>query len=125
MEVAQPNQCRLTKGEADFSFLEVNVSHASEFSGSCLEVSGVEIDGFKVLRCNSPAIPNAIAAILIHLRDKPATIPHAYFGWTEGNPLVCVFEYIFFCEGETAPVTREILRELERSPERRPRIHVG
>lgn len=116
---------RLSKQEADFIFLEVGVNDASEFIGDCLEVHGVEIDGFKILRCNSPAIPNAIAAILIHLRDKTSTIPHAYFGWTEGNPLAYVFKYIFFGEGETAPVTREILRELERDPEQRPRIHVG
>lgn len=116
---------RLSQREADFIFLEVGVSDASEFIGDCLEVRGVEINGFKILRCNSPAIPNAIAAILMHLRAETNTIPHAYFGWTEGNPLAYVFKYIFFGEGETAPVTREILRELERDPERRPRIHVG
>ncbi len=116
---------RLSKDQADFIFLEVNVSDASEFIGDRLEITGVDIDGFKVLRCNSPAIPNAIAAILMHLREKTSTIPHAYFGWTEGNPLGYVFKYIFLGEGETAPVTREILRELERNPEKRPRIHVG
>lgn len=124
------NQFRLRKQSAwTYSLITVvfvySVSDASEFIGDCLEVRGVEINGFKILRCNSPAIPNAIAAILMHLRAETNTIPHAYFGWTEGNPLAYVFKYIFFGEGETAPVTREILRELERDPERRPRIHVG
>lgn len=116
---------RLTHSEAEFIFLEVEVSDASEFIGDCLEVKGVEIDGIKIFRCNSPAIPNAIAAIMMHLRDETGKIPHAYFGWTEGNPLAYVFKYIFLGEGETAPVTREILRELEKNPDKRPRIHVG
>jgi hypothetical protein len=59
------------------------------------------------------------------LRDKTETIPHAYFGWTEGNPLGYIFKYIFLGEGETAPITREILREVEKDPLRRPRIIVG
>jgi hypothetical protein len=90
-----------------------------------LNVNGFVVDGHRVLRCKSPAIPNAIAALLLHLRDTTQSIPHAYFGWTEGSPLSYVFKYIFLGEGETAPVTREILREIEADPERRPRIHVG
>lgn len=116
---------RLTHSEAEFIFLEVAVSDASEFMGDCLEVKGIEVDGRKIFRCHSPAIPNAIAAIMMHLRDETGKIPHAYFGWTEGNPLAYVFKYIFLGEGETAPVTREILRELEKDPDKRPRIHVG
>ena len=44
-------------------------------------------DGFCVLRCKSPAIPNTIAALLLHIRDRTQKIPHVYFGWTEGNPV--------------------------------------
>lgn len=117
---------KLTPEEADFIFLEVDLSDASEFIEDCLEVKGLVIDGgHKVLRCESPVIPNAIAAILLHIRDNTKTIPHAYFGWTEGHPLGYVFKYVFFGEGETAPVCREILREVERNPERRPKVHVG
>lgn len=111
--------------EGDFIFLEVTLGDASDFIEDCLEVSGHEVDGFHVLRCTSPAIPNAIAALLLHLRDKTGVIPHAYFGWTEGNPIGYIFKYIFFGEGETAPVCREILRELDSEPSRRPKIHVG
>ncbi len=116
---------KLTEDEAIFIFLEVELSDPSDFSDECLELTAEEEEGFKVFKCKSPAIPNAIAAILLHIRDKTHTIPHAYFGWTEGHPLAYVFKYIFLGEGETAPVTREILRELETDPDKRPRIIVG
>ena len=105
-------------------FLEVRSSDASDFSGA-LEVSGVTVGGYRVLRCSSPAIPNAIAGLLLDLRDRTHVIPHAYFGWTEGNPIAYLLKFLAFGEGDTAPVTREVLRQAESDPEQRPRIHVG
>jgi hypothetical protein len=105
-------------------FLEVRLGDASDFSDT-LEVQGVDVGGFRVLRCASPAIPNAIAGLLLDLRDRTSTIPHAYFGWTEGNPIAYLFKFLAFGEGDTAPVCREVLRKAERDPDRRPRIHVG
>lgn len=116
---------KLTEEEAEFIFLEVEVSDSSDFVGDRLMVTGEYVNGVKVLKCTSPAIPNAIAALLLHLRDQTEVLPHAYFGWTEGNPLRYVFKFVFFGEGETAPLTREILRQVERDPARRPRILVG
>jgi FtsH-binding integral membrane protein len=103
-------------------FIEVRPGDASEFSG-VLHVSGATIDKYRVLRCVSPA--NAIAALLLYIRDKTGRIPHAYFGWTEGNPIVYLLKFLAFGEGDTAPVTREVLRQSEANPLRRPRIHVG
>jgi hypothetical protein len=105
-------------------FLEVSPGDVSEFSGK-LKVTGVDVGGYRVLRCVSPAIPNAIAALLLHIRDQTRKIPHAYFGWTEGNPITYLLKFLAFGEGDTAPVTREVLRQTESSPMRRPRIHVG
>lgn len=105
-------------------FYEIDLGDASEFSGG-LQIRGVDIDGYKVLRTESPAVPNAIAALLLHLRDMTGKIPHVYFGWSEGNPVVYLARYILFGEGDTAPVTREILRQAEEDPERRPNVHVG
>ena len=102
----------------------VRPGDASDFA-DVLEVTGADIGGYRVLRCTSPAIPNAIAGLLLALRDRTGTIPHAYFGWTEGNPIAYLFKFLAFGEGDTAPVCREVLRKAERDPARRPRIHVG
>ncbi len=105
-------------------FYEITPGDASEFKGR-LKIHGVDVDGYKILRTSAPAVPNAIAAMLLHLRDKTGKIPHVYFGWSEGNPILYLARYILFGEGDTAPVTREILRQAEEDPERRPNVHVG
>ncbi len=60
-----------------------------------------------------------------NVRNQTGKIPHAYFGWAEGNPLHYLMRFILFGEGDIAPVTREVLRKAEPDPERRPGIHVG
>ncbi len=114
----------LNAGEP-FVFLEVTQGDASTFTKPELEVRGVRIGGHRILRCVSPAIPNAIAAILIEAQKRSGRTAHAYFGWTEGNPVAYVLKYIFLGEGDTAPVTQEVLRRAVSDPEHRPRIHVG
>ena len=110
--------------DARVLFVEVKPSDASLFS-DVLVVEGADVGGHRVLRCASPAIPNAIAALLLFIRDQTRNIPHAYFGWTEGNPIAYLLKFLAFGEGDTAPVTREVLRQAEPDPELRPRIHVG
>ena len=105
-------------------FFEVSLGDASEFSG-VLQVRGDHVDGYRVLRAESPVVPNAIAAFLLYLRDRTGKLPHVYFGWSEGNPIVYIFKYIAFGEGDTAPTTHEVLRQAEKDPERRPTVHVG
>jgi hypothetical protein len=105
-------------------FVEVQPGDVSAFSDR-LAVTGADVGGHHVLRCTSPAIPNAIAALLLYVRDETGKIPHAYFGWTEGNPIAYLLKFLAFGEGDTAPVTREVLRQTEPDPLRRPRIHVG
>jgi hypothetical protein len=105
-------------------FLEVQPGDASDFS-DVLHVRGIEVGGFRVLRSTSPAIPNAIAGLLLDLRQRTGVIPHAYFGWTEGNPIAYLLKFLALGEGDTAPVAREVLRKAEAEPGKRPRIHVG
>lgn len=111
--------------EGNFIFVEVIIQDASDFTEVVLEVSGHEESGVRVLRCYGLAVPNALAAILLHIRDTTGTLPHAYFGWTEGHPLSYVIKYIFLGEGETAPLTREVLRSIEPDDKKRPLVHVG
>lgn len=105
-------------------FYEVDTGDASEFKGK-LKIRGENIGGYRILRTQAPAVPNAIAALLLYLRDRTGKIPHIYFSWSEGNPLMYMVRYILLGEGDTAPVTREILRQAEHEPERRPNVHVG
>jgi hypothetical protein len=105
-------------------FLEISPGDASQFS-HFLDVEGAWVGPYRVLRCQSAAVPNAIAALLLHIRDHTGALPHVYFGWTEGNPILYMLKFLAFGEGDTAPVTREVLRQAEKNPLRRPRVHVG
>jgi hypothetical protein len=105
-------------------FLEVEPGDASDFTGA-LEVRGLRVGKHQILRTTSPAIPNAIAAVLLKVSERTGRLAHAYFGWTEGNPIGYVFRFLFLGEGDVAPITREVLRKNVSDPARRPNIHVS
>ena len=105
-------------------FLEVEVCDPSEFA-DVIKVEGMNVGGYHVLRAESSAVPNAIAAFLLHVRDQTGKIPHAYFHWGSKNPIAYLFDYVVFGTGDTAPVTREVLRQAEPDETKRPAIHVG
>ncbi|WP_328389687.1 amino acid transporter [Streptomyces sp. NBC_00400] len=109
----------------DFIFVEVTVGDPSEFESE-LRVRGEVMHGrFRVLALDSSTISNALAALLLHVRDATGARPHIYFEWTEGNPFAQFLRFFLFGQGEVAPVTREVLREAEPDRDRRPRVHVG
>jgi hypothetical protein len=110
--------------DATYLFLEVAVCESSDFV-DVLRIKGVEVGPYRILRAEAPMVPNAIAALLLYLRDSKGKRPHCYFSWSEGNPLWHLFRYIVFGEGDTAPLTREVIRRAEPDPAQRPVVHVG
>ncbi|GCB51234.1 APC family permease [Streptomyces sp. NL15-2K] len=109
----------------DFVFVEVTVLDPSEFEAGLTVRGEVLHHRYRVLTLESSSIPNALAALLLHVRDTTGRTPHIYFEWTEGNPFANFLRFFLFGQGEVAPVTREVLREAEPDRVRRPRVHTG
>ncbi|MET8010213.1 amino acid transporter [Streptomyces sp. NPDC005271] len=111
--------------DEDMIFIEVTVADPSEFESE-LHVHGEVVHGrYRVLTLQSATVANALAAVLLQVRDVSGQRPHIYFEWTEGNPLAHFLRFFLFGQGEVAPVTREVLREAEPDRDRRPHVHVG
>jgi hypothetical protein len=104
--------------------LEVYVSDASEFT-DVLEVEGVEVAGFRVLRACGSVVPNSIAALLLRIRDMTGKVPHIYFHWGDKHPAALLFNYIVLGQGDVGGMTREVLRQAEPNCARRPVVHVA
>ncbi|MGE7433743.1 MULTISPECIES: APC family permease [Kitasatospora] len=111
--------------EDDLVFVEVTVRDPSDFEAELTVRGEVMHDRYRVLALESSSVPNALAALLLHVRDLTGQQPHMYFEWTEGNPFAQFLRFFLFGQGEVAPVTREVLREAEPDRNRRPRVHVG
>ncbi|MFJ9005690.1 amino acid transporter [Streptomyces canus] len=111
--------------QEDFVFVEVTLTDPSEFEASLTVRGEVLHNRYRVLTLESASIPNALAALLLHVRDSTNCTPHMYFEWTEGSPFANFLRFFLFGQGEVAPVTREVLREAEPDRARRPRVHTG
>jgi hypothetical protein len=105
-------------------FLEVERGDASSFECT-LKLSGERVGTHCVLRGRSPVVANSIAATLMHFENITGKVPHGYFEWTEGNPIGNLFRFIFFGEGDVAPLVHEVLRRAIPEPGHRPVIHVS
>ncbi|WP_305783445.1 amino acid transporter [Symbioplanes lichenis] len=111
--------------DRDLIFVEVTVRDASDFETELRLHGEVLHHRYRVLTVESSSVPSALAATLLHIRDLTGRRPHIYFEWTEGNPAANFLRYLFFGQGEVAPVTREMVRQAEHDRRRRPHIHVG
>ena len=109
----------------DVIFVEITVTDPSDFASNLDVVGEVRHGRYRVLTLHGSTVPNAIAALMLEVRDRTRRVPHIYFEWTEGNPVLNLLRYFLFGVGEAAPVTREVLRRAEPDRTRRPHIHVG
>jgi hypothetical protein len=109
----------------DVIFVEVTLTDPSEFASRLRVCGEVQHSRYRVLTFSSSTVPNALAALLLAVRDQTDRLPHIYFEWSEGNPAANLVRLLFFGVGEVAPVTREIIRRAEPDRERRPHVHVG
>ena len=105
-------------------FFEIERTDASEFEDT-LRVTGRRLGKHCILYAKSPVVANSIAATLIYLEQLTGRIPHAYFSWTEGNPIGNLFQFLFFGGGDAAPITHEVLRRAIADPRHRPVVHVS
>jgi hypothetical protein len=105
-------------------FLQVERTDASEFNQR-LSVQGVRVGRHCLLHARSPMVSNSIAAILIQIGKVTGKVPHIYFKWREGNPVINIFRFLFLGEGDAAPLTHEVLRKAAKNIERRPIVHVS
>lgn len=111
--------------DADMVFVEVTVTDPSAFETS-QEVHGVVLHGrYRVLTLDASSVSNALAALLLEVREVTGVTPHVYFEWTEGSPARNFLRFLLFGQGEVAPTTREVLRRAEPDREVRPHVHVG
>jgi hypothetical protein len=109
----------------DIVFVEVTVTDPSDFE-SVLDVRGEVLHGtYRVLTMRSPSVPNALAALLLEIRDRTGVRPHLYVEWSEGGPVANFLRFLLLGAGEVAPVTREVLRRAEPDRARRPHLHAG
>ena len=111
--------------EQDFIFVEITVTDPSEFATRLGVHGDVKHHQYRVLTLESSTVPNALAALLLHIRDQTGHRPHIYFEWTEGHPAVNFLQFLFGGVGDVAPVTREVVRRAEPDRARRPHVHAG
>src|ERR1700754_5084523 len=82
--------------EDELVFVEVTVLDASEFESAVIVRGHVLHGRYRVLSLESSSIPNALAALVLHVRDVTGCKPHIYFEWTEGSPFANFLRFFLF-----------------------------
>jgi hypothetical protein len=120
----QLRQLHRLNPEDSIYFFEVDRGDASDFTGQ-LQVHGRREGDNRILQARSAVVANSFAALLMYLERTTGCIPHVYFHWTDVNPVTNVMRFIFLGEGDTAPLTHEVLRRAIKDPAQRPVVHVS
>lgn len=116
--VTEPTTCR-----TDLVF-EVALPRDARRTG-VLIVTAEQREGQRVLRAESWDVADAIAAVLLHLRDRTGARPGVRFGWPQRHPFAGWVRFLLFGCGQTALLTRHLLREAEPEAGRRPTVSVS
>ncbi|GAA3258967.1 hypothetical protein [Dactylosporangium siamense] len=90
-----------------------------------LTVAAQRRDGRTVLRTESWDVADAIAAVLLHLRDRTGLTPSVHFCWPDRHPLAQWLQFLLLGTGQTVLLTRHLLQEAEPDPDRRPIVFVS
>ena len=121
---AQTRRFHNLSAEECLIFFEVVRGDASDFSQT-LCVQGRRVGRHAILSAKSPVVANSIAGMLVYLERRTGRSPHVYFRWTEASPVTNLFRFLFLGEGDTAPLTQEVLRRAIRDLKHRPVVHVS
>jgi hypothetical protein len=105
-------------------FIEVARGDTSEFTET-IAIQGSREGPNRILRARSPAVANAIAALLIQIKKTTGCIPQVYVHWADVDPIINILRFVFLGEGDTAPLTHEILRRAIKDRTQRPIVHVS
>ncbi|WP_327001072.1 hypothetical protein OHA72_38900 [Dactylosporangium sp. NBC_01737] len=92
---------------------------------AALTVTGLCRDGRPVLRTEAWDVPDAIAAVLLHLRDRTGLRPDVHFHRPQRHPAAQWLRFLLLGTGAVVPLTRQLLHETEPDPARRPTVHIG
>ena len=97
---------------------------ASDFAEH-LVVQGERIANHCILSARSPIVANAIAALLIHVEKITGRAPAHLLQMERRKPCGEYLRFLFLGEGDTAPLTHEVLRKAVPDITHRPIVHVS
>ena len=100
-------------------FLELGIAGGMTRPGQ-LQLRGVNVEGYHVLRAEGTVSPQAVAAAALRLRDMCAARPHIHFSWPDRSGGLLHSLLL----GLTPHRTYRRLPRAERDTARRPIVHV-
>jgi hypothetical protein len=122
-ETAIRREHRIPK-EMMIIFVEVDLTDASEFDQQpTLQILQVE-DRYVMRITNAASISHILAAVALEMA-KTGRPPEIHFGWTDESPLSGTLGFLLFGEGNVPWMVRELIRENEPNPDKRPFIIIA
>ena len=105
-------------------FLEVDLADASEFVPETVMQVSQEEGRYVIKVTGAASIAHTLAAIALEMA-KVGEPPEVHFGWTDETPWSGTLGFLLFGEGNVPWMVRELLREAEPDPDKRPRVIIA